>query len=95
MVREIKKLGTKFQACPLGGVEELEYREIPALISRCLNGVTADVAERTVGRIGERASVEPCGRRVNPVGSKTALRYQDLALWIGQLTSARMTLKRR
>src|SRR5579871_2085488 len=63
-------------------MEELEYREVPSLISRRLNGVTSNVAEGTQSGIGKCTCVEPCGRGVNPVGGETALRHQYLTLWI-------------
>src|SRR6202021_2924285 len=87
VVREIEKLGAKFQIRLLGGMEELECREVPGLVSRCLDGVTADIAEGAKRWIGEGAGIEPCGRCVNFVGSNTSgiARHSARPVWVPDL----------
>src|SRR5579863_422046 len=60
-------------------MEELEYREVPALVSWRLDSVTADIAKGTGLRIAKRARVEPCGRCANPVRGGATLRHKCLA----------------
>src|ERR1700689_3596409 len=78
----MKNLRAEFQIGSLGRVEKLEYGKIPSLVSRCLNGIAADVTEGTERWVGKCASVEPCRRRMNSVRSESALRDQDFGLWL-------------
>src|SRR5579863_7209050 len=68
-------------------MKKLEYREIPRLVSRRLDGVPANIAERTESWIGKRARIEPCGRRVNLGGSNAGrvARHGARAGWVADL----------